>query len=88
MGTVYRNLGILLEQGLVSKIDFGSTFNRFDANTAQHYHFICEKCDAIFDLDLPVDARLNDRLSRYSPHRARRHDIEFYGLCERCAASS
>ena len=43
MGTVYRNLNILIEQGLVVKIDFGRTFDRFEANTTPHYHFICEK---------------------------------------------
>lgn len=52
MGTVYRNLGILLEQGLIKRIDFGSTFDRFDANIAPHYHFICEECGTIVDLSM------------------------------------
>lgn len=85
MGTVYRNLNILIEQGLVRKIDFGSTFDRFDANIDPHYHFVCEKCGAITDLDLPIDASLNEWVNAKTQFRAKRHRIEFYGLCNRCA---
>ena len=84
MGTVYRNLKILVEQDLIKKIDFGSTFDRFDANITQHYHFICENCNAIFDLELPVDEELNKRVNKASPFTARRHRIEFYGTCNQC----
>jgi len=88
MGTVYRNLNILIEQGLVRKIDFGSTFDRFDANVGPHYHFICEKCGSISDLPLEVDPVLNDRVNRDTEFRARRHRIEFYGLCGGCRSLS
>ncbi len=84
MGTVYRNLNILREQGLVKKIDFGSTFDRFDANTGAHYHFICERCGAIIDLELPIDEELNKRVNKSTPFRASRHRVEFYGICDKC----
>jgi Fur family peroxide stress response transcriptional regulator len=85
MGTVYRNLSILIEQGAIRKIDFGSTFDRFDAKTEPHYHFICERCGAISDLALPVDDALNERVRRSTPFEVRRHRIEFYGICDQCA---
>jgi Fur family peroxide stress response transcriptional regulator len=84
MGTVYRNLNILLEQGLIKKIDFGSTFDRFDANIGPHYHLICDRCGAIIDLKLPIDESLNQRVSQMTPYAARLHRIEFYGNCDRC----
>ena len=85
MGNVYRNLGILVEQGLVKRIDFGSTFDRFDANTDHHYHFVCERCAAIVDLELPIDDRLNERVNKATNFKAKRHNIQFYGLCDSCA---
>lgn len=88
MGTVYRNLRILTEQGLIGKIDFGSTFDRYDAIVSPHYHFICDRCGTITDLAIPVDERLNERVSNFSGHRARRHRIEFFGICESCAAKN
>lgn len=84
MGTVYRNLHILIAQGLIKKIDFGSTFDRFDANVGPHYHFICERCGSIIDLELPIDESLNERVSRATPFAAHRHRIEFFGICDRC----
>jgi Fur family peroxide stress response transcriptional regulator len=84
MGTVYRNLNILAEQGLIRKIDFGSTFDRFDANIEAHYHFICNDCGAIIDLELPVDGALNDRVTQATPFTAHSHRIEFYGVCDEC----
>jgi Fur family peroxide stress response transcriptional regulator len=86
MGTVYRNIGILAEQGLISRIDFGSTFDRLDANVTAHYHFICEQCGSITDLDLPVEQRFNRATVAGRGFRVRRHDIEFYGLCPQCTA--
>lgn len=86
MGTVYRNLNILKEQGLIRKIDFGSTFDRYDANTAPHYHFICERCGSIIDLDMHIDKELNRRVERMTKLKTKRHRIEFYGFCDKCSS--
>jgi len=88
MGTVYRNLNILMDQGLIKKIDFGSTFDRFDANIGPHYHFICERCGSIIDLELPVEQSLNERVNRMTPYSVHRHRIEFFGVCDRCREGS
>ena len=50
MGTVYRNLKLFQQQGLVSCIATVHGVERFDANTDPHVHFICEDCDAVIDL--------------------------------------
>ena len=84
LGTVYRNLNILLDQGLIRRIDFGSTYDRFDANVSQHYHFICDRCGSIIDLELPIDRALEERVAQATPFRVRRHRIEFFGVCDRC----
>jgi Fur family peroxide stress response transcriptional regulator len=85
IGTIYRNLRILTEQGLINKIDFGSTFDRFDANTSPHYHFICEQCGTIADLPIPINNELNQWVTKVSRHNARSHRIEFFGICESCS---
>ena len=85
LGTVYRNIGILVQQGLIGRIAFGSTFDRLDAKTKPHYHFICESCDSIIDLDVPPDASLNALPDKSLGFKVPRHEIEFYGLCPKCA---
>lgn len=84
MGTVYRNLAVLIEQGEIEKIDFGSTFDRFDGTIGEHYHFICENCGKIVDIDIPVDRELNNKVRRSTPYDVNRHRIEFYGMCDEC----
>jgi Fur family peroxide stress response transcriptional regulator len=85
IGTVYRNIGILIEQGHLSRLAFGNTFDRLDANMRPHYHFLCDQCDAIIDLDLPIDRTLDTWLGEAKGFVVRRHDLEFRGLCPRCA---
>jgi Fur family peroxide stress response transcriptional regulator len=84
LGSVYRNLSILTEQGMIRKIDFGSSFDRFDANTTDHYHFICENCGSIIDLKLPIDKTLEDRVNQRTNFKTKNHKIQFYGICENC----
>ncbi len=84
LGTVYRNLNILVEQGKVRRITFGSTFDRFDANIKPHYHFICVGCGAIIDLDMPVKEELEDEVEKLTGFQVRYHTVEFYGLCDKC----
>jgi len=87
MGTVYRNLGILIDQGHVQKLDFGSTFDRFDGRTSEHYHFICEKCGSISDIEMPPDQSLNERVNSLGVFKVRHHRLEFFGICNKCSAS-
>lgn len=84
LGSVYRNLGILVNQEKINKIDYGSTFDRFDAKTIPHYHFICETCGSVSDLPIPVNPALNDLVNGSTGFHAVRHEIEFYGQCARC----
>ena len=85
LGTIYRNIGILIQQGLINRIAFGSSFDHLDANMKPHYHFICQKCDSIIDLDVPPDQSLNAWPDMSLGFRVSRHEIEFYGLCPKCA---
>ncbi len=86
LGTVYRNLSLLTEQGLIKKIEFGSTFDRFEARTAPHYHLICTRCGAIRDLHSPVYNDLNERPGRLIDFEIQDHRIDFYGICGTCSA--
>ncbi len=84
LGTVYRNLRLLRESGEVSGIDLGGSSSRFDGNSAYHYHFRCERCGRIFDVDEPVDARINERIARKTGFKISGHWLDFRGLCKEC----
>lgn len=84
LGTVYRNLSVLLEQGLIKKIPLGSTFDRFEAKIEPHYHLVCESCRRIFDFHLPGYEQLNQKANRVTQFSIRHHRIEFFGICPDC----
>jgi Fe2+ or Zn2+ uptake regulation protein len=85
LGTVYRNLGQLAAQGLVRRIAFGASVDRFEANVHSHHHFVCDRCGAVADLAVPVDETLTRKLGRAAGVKADRHEIRLYGVCARCA---
>jgi Fur family peroxide stress response transcriptional regulator len=84
LGTVYRNLGVLVKKGLVNRLDFGGTFDRFEARILPHHHFVCEQCGGVSDLDIPVDQELTKKLRAATGLDATRHEIRLYGICEKC----
>ena len=50
LGTVYRNLGVLKDEGLVQEIYGKDRRAHYDADISPHAHFICESCDQIVDV--------------------------------------
>jgi len=54
LGTVYRNLELMAENGMILKLEVGGTQKRFDATTDTHYHIRCSGCGKVDDIDTPV----------------------------------
>jgi Fur family transcriptional regulator, peroxide stress response regulator len=44
VATVYNNLKLFLEAGLVRELAYGDGASRFDADMHDHYHAICDQC--------------------------------------------
>ena len=58
LATVYRNLEILSEAGIVSKLEIGGRQKRFDYDVEKHDHIYCVNCNRVDNLNLkqrPVD---------------------------------
>ena len=49
LATVYRNLNLLAENGLLVRIPVPGGADHFDGTLSPHYHMICEKCDRMVD---------------------------------------
>src|SRR4030067_429812 len=62
-GTVYRNLQVLEEDGGIPVLNINGTQSRYEVKRESHYHFRCEKCGRVIDLDEPVIAELNERVA-------------------------
>ena len=83
-GTVYRNLNILSEVGEISELNLSGTVSRFEGKQDNHYHFRCEKCGRVFDLNEPVNGELDRKVAEKTGFKVSYHQLEFRGLCKDC----
>jgi Fur family transcriptional regulator, peroxide stress response regulator len=86
LGTVYRNLKKLAEDGVIREVHTGGHPARFDGNTGRHYHIRCLGCGRVNDLPMSVDNRLEDEAGRAMNYRILGHHVEVLGLCPTCEA--
>ena len=84
LGTVYRNLRQMKERGEIIELNFFGHLSRFDSNNAPHYHFVCERCGAVYDIDSPIDQALNNKIAAKTGFLVTGHSLEFHGLCKEC----
>lgn len=84
LGTVYRNLNILRGMGEILELNYGSTLSRYDGNPENHYHFVCEECGEVSDLDIDVKRELDEQAGRVLGVEVKHHRLEFYGICRNC----
>ena len=88
MGTVYRDLRSLAKSGEIRQLDLADGTSRFDGNIDGHYHFRCEKCGHIFDLDEPVDKSISRRVAKNTGFKVYRQRMELIGLCNACQVNA
>lgn len=83
LGTVYRNLRLLVEMGEIMELNYGSSYSRFDGNPENHYHFVCVKCGEVSDIDMTDMPALNSLVEAQGLD-VLYHRLEFYGYCSKC----
>jgi len=84
LGTVYRNLNLLLAQGEIIKIECGDGCDHFDGNVNPHNHFICNVCHQVSDLDMESIDHINVIAGSEFKGVIQGHVTYFYGICEDC----
>lgn len=82
LGTVYRNLNLLAEEGLITRMAF--PVERYDAVTEPHPHFRCDVCGSVSDLQLPYNRALDEQALISSGNDVTGHELIFRGTCVRC----
>ena len=92
LGTVYRNLEIMSKKGLIRKLT-GEYSNRYDGMVENHFHFICKKCNKIYDIPDKNNEYINkiiqEQIIKMKEKTKDKYEINeceliFYGFCNRC----
>lgn len=84
LGTVYRNLTLLADLGEISRLRVGDGVDHFDADTHPHYHFVCNECGSVTDLETKGIDHVLEAASRHFDGLVQGHVTYFYGLCPHC----
>jgi Fur family ferric uptake transcriptional regulator len=87
LGTVYRNLELMADSGVILKLEVGGTQKRFDATIDPHYHIRCSSCGKVDDIEMEVQEQINEAAEAISTYKILGHHIEFTGICGECMAS-
>ncbi|MDQ0413935.1 Fur family peroxide stress response transcriptional regulator [Mesobacillus stamsii] len=86
VATVYNNLRVFREVGLVKELTYGDASSRFDFVTSQHYHVICDRCGKIVDFHYPGLDEVEHLASHVTGFNVGHHRMEIYGICPECSA--
>ena len=84
MGTVYANLKLFEEQGIAIRVANVNGNERYDANTDDHVHFVCDKCGSVIDI---MDADIQNAKKACQVGQAKINSIQIilHGTCEKCS---
>lgn len=85
LGTVYRNLELMADIGIILKLEVGGTQKRFDATVEPHYHIRCSNCGKVNDVHMAIQEQINQMAEEASDYRILGHHIEFSGICKDCS---
>ncbi|MGQ9474246.1 MAG: Fur family transcriptional regulator [Candidatus Caldatribacteriaceae bacterium] len=93
IATVYRNLELLSQMGIVHRVNFGDGKEHYEIAqipTLHHHHLVCTSCGKVIDYqDFQQEEnffveRLGRALEKKYEFLVQSHQLYFYGLCKEC----
>ncbi|HYM21229.1 MAG TPA: transcriptional repressor [Candidatus Kapabacteria bacterium] len=85
LGTVYRNLGVLVAEGSITEVTFEAGKSRFDGMIEKHEHFICERCGSVTDIT-PTPSMKHSPITHPELRElsVSGYDLVYHGICRDC----
>ena len=84
LATVYRNLNLLADGGVIKKISGLDGMAHFDHHTHNHYHFICQKCNKVYDVPYDIAPHLAQDVLDRCGMIVESCDIALRSICSKC----
>lgn len=81
--TVYRQLKDMVAEGLIVGVDYPGQPLRYEwVSETDHAHFICRKCDRVFDLEVEIPDII---IKAPKGFKITGQETVFYGVCPDCS---
>jgi len=84
LATVYRNLEILSEAGIVGKLEISGRQKRFDYDPSDHDHIYCAVCHRIDNLEITHQGLASEKIGVLSGYSVTGVRLEIVGICPEC----
>ena len=84
LATVYRNLEIMFEAGLINKLEISGRQKRFDWDLNQHDHIYCVQCHRVDNIDLGTQDKITLPPEESHGYQVSGCRVEFFGICPKC----
>lgn len=85
LGTVYRNLNLLAENGILTKLTMPGGSDRFDGRLDEHYHMLCTHCGKVYDVELDIFRDFDRQIRAKTGFCVSRHQLLIEGICKECS---
>ena len=82
-GTVYRNLNLMADEGVIRRLYISGEPVRFDGNMVRHQHMMCVKCGRIIDIADVKPAEITRLIGREA--EVLDYSLVVYTVCDECA---
>ncbi|MBQ7140495.1 MAG: transcriptional repressor [Bacilli bacterium] len=80
--SIYRNLNSMIEDGSVKLILTNSNSKRYDGNTSNHNHFVCNKCNKV--IDIMKEETIDKKLEKEYNFIIQEKNTTYFGICDNC----
>ena len=84
LGTVYRNLQQLSDNGAINRVSIPNQPDRFDGVIKPHYHAVCSKCGKIEDIFIEEMESIDSLVAEKTGLNIIGHEIVFKTICPLC----
>ena len=81
LGTVYRNLGQLHDEGFITVVESSDKKVHYEGNLEDHIHFLCKNCDVITDVFCKPET---PSVFNEMGYEVEKQKTVYYGLCKAC----
>lgn len=84
--TVYRTLEILVEAGIVRRMQLASGRASYELELGKehHEHLVCTSCGKVIEFEKPAIERLQDEVCEAHGFQATSHILKISGICREC----
>jgi len=84
-GTVYRNLGMLTQNGTIQQIAISNSPDRYDYKKSSHWHIICKSCGIVKDFeDIRKEESFEKLIRQKTGMELDSSQTILHGVCEEC----